>query len=55
MGLRVTVAFFSFILALISGCLIPVAYFGDKNEAWTKRLIIIAFVAALAFLLAVFW
>jgi hypothetical protein len=55
MGFRVYVAFFSFLIALISGCLIPVAYFGDKNVAWAKRLAIISFVAALAFLFGVFW
>jgi predicted membrane channel-forming protein YqfA (hemolysin III family) len=50
MTCRVLVAFFSGIIGLITTSLIPAAYFGDKNEAWTKRLIIIAFVAAMVFL-----
>lgn len=54
MGLRVPVAFFSFLITLIAGCLIPVAYFGDHNETWTKRLIVIASIAAILFLVAVF-
>jgi hypothetical protein len=44
--MRVLVAFFSFVVALITIVLIPVAYFGDKNEVATKRLIIIAGIAA---------
>jgi hypothetical protein len=55
MTFRVLVAFFSGIIGFITTCLIPAAYFGDKNEAWTKRLIIIAFVAAMVFLIDVFW
>jgi type IV secretory pathway VirB6-like protein len=35
--------------------LIPVAHFGDKNEAWTKRLIGIAFVASLIFIIALLY
>jgi len=52
---RTLVAFFSFLIAFIAGCLVPVSYFGDKNETWTKRLIAIAFLAALIFLVDVFW
>lgn len=55
MSLRVLVAFFSFVITFITGVLIPVAYFGDKNELAAKRLIIIAGIAALIFLVAVFW
>jgi len=52
---RVFLAFFSALIAFITLCLVPVSYFGDKNEVWTKRLIIIAFVAAVVFLVDVFW
>lgn len=55
MGFRVLLAFFSFLTALITGCLIPVAHFGDKNEKWTKRLIVIASIAGAIFLWALFW
>jgi hypothetical protein len=55
MSIRVFIAFFSFVVAFITTVLIPVAYFGDKNEVATKRLIIIAGIAALIFLVAVFW
>jgi hypothetical protein len=55
MGFRISVAFFSFVVALIATALIPFAYFGDKNEVATKRLIIIAFIAAVIFLVAMFW
>jgi hypothetical protein len=55
MSFRVLVAFFTGITAFITTCLIPAAYFGDKNVAWTKRLIIIAFVAVLVFLIDIFW
>ena len=54
MSIRVLVAFFSFLVTLIAGCLIPVAYFGDHNETWTKRLIVIAGIAGALFLAAVF-
>jgi hypothetical protein len=53
--MRAWVAFFSFIVALITTVLIPVAYFGDKNEVATKRLIIIAGIAAAILMLAVSW
>jgi hypothetical protein len=33
----------------------PFAYFGDKNETWTKRLIAVAFVSAMTFLAALFY
>jgi hypothetical protein len=40
---------------LIAGGLIPAAHFGDKNEVWTKRMIAIAFVAAVILLVDLFW
>jgi hypothetical protein len=46
MTVRVLVAFFSGLIAVITTVLIPVAHFGDKNETWTRRLIAIAFVSA---------
>ena len=55
MAFRVSVAFFSGIVALITIILIPVAYFGDKNESWTNRLIAIAFIAAIVCLAALLW
>jgi hypothetical protein len=39
MSVRVLIAFFSGLIAVITTVLIPVAHFGDKNEAWTRRLI----------------
>jgi hypothetical protein len=55
MTLRVLVAFFSGVIAVITTVLIPFAHFGDKNETWTKRLIAIAFTASMIFLIALFW
>lgn len=55
MNARIWIAFFSFIIAFITGILIPVAYFGDKNETATKRLIITAGISAGIFLVDVFW
>jgi predicted membrane channel-forming protein YqfA (hemolysin III family) len=55
MNFRVLVAVFSFIIMLIAGGLIPAAHFGDENEVWTKRLIVIAFVASVVFLVDLFW
>jgi hypothetical protein len=55
MSVRVLVAYFSFAVAFIVTVLIPVPYFGDKNEKATKRLIILAFIAAVIFVVAVFW
>lgn len=53
--MRLFVAFFSFIILCITAVLIPVAYFGDKNESATNRLMIGAGIAAVVFLIAVFW
>lgn len=55
MSIRISSAIYSLLVTLITGALIPIAYFGDKDEGATKRLIIIAFIAALIFLVAVFW
>jgi len=55
MMFRVLVAFFSGLIAVISTVLIPVAHFGDKNEIWTRRLIAIAFVSAMIFLVALLY
>ena len=55
MAFRVMIGFFSGLIAAITTLLIPFAYFGDKNESWTKRLIIVAFVAALICLVSLFW
>jgi len=55
MSLRVLAAVFSGLIMLITLVLIPVAYWGDKNPTWTKRLIVIGFIAALMFLVSVFW
>ena len=55
MTFRVLVVFFSGLIAVITTVLIPVAHFGDKNERWTKRLIAIAFVSAMIFLIALFY
>jgi hypothetical protein len=52
MTARVLVAFFSCLIAVITTVLIPVAHFGDKNETWTTRLIAIACVSAMIFLVA---
>jgi hypothetical protein len=54
MSVRVEVAFFSFVVTFITTVLIPVAYFGDKNQKATKRLIL-ASIAAVIFIVAVFW
>jgi len=55
MTFRVMVAFFSGLNAVITTALIPFAHFGDKNETWTKRLIAIAFVSSMIFLVALFY
>ena len=55
MTLRVLIAFFSGIVAVISTVLIPVAHFGDENSVWTGRFIVIAFGASLLFLASLFW
>jgi hypothetical protein len=44
MSFRVLVAFFAGVTSAITTILIPVAYFGDKNSRWAKRLAIIAFI-----------
>jgi hypothetical protein len=55
MTVRVLVAFFSGLITVITTVLIPVAHFGDKNETWTRRLIAIAFVSAMIFLVALLY
>jgi hypothetical protein len=55
MNLRILIAFFSFVIMVITTVLTLAAYFGDKNEVWAKRMAAIAFVAAIAFLIALFW
>jgi hypothetical protein len=55
MAARVLIAFFSFLIALITLILIPIAHFGDKNETATKRLIVIGGISAAIFLIALFW
>jgi hypothetical protein len=52
---RIWIAIISFFITFITIALVPAAYFGDKNETWARRLIVIAFVACLIFLVAVFW
>ena len=42
-------AFFAGVTSAITTILLPVAYFGDKNSRWAKRLAIIAFIAAVIF------
>ncbi|HST12865.1 MAG TPA: hypothetical protein VLL05_20980 [Terriglobales bacterium] len=49
MQFHALLAEFSFVVAIIATGLIPAAYFGDKNMVWTKRLIIIAAIAAATF------
>jgi hypothetical protein len=51
MQFRVLLAVFSFVIALIATALIPAAYYGDKNIIWTKRLVVIAAIAASIFLI----
>ncbi len=55
MTFRVLAALFSGLTALITFCLVPFAYFGDKNESWATRLAIISFVAGMIFLVALLW
>jgi hypothetical protein len=52
---RVLVGLFSFLIMLITSVMAPVAYWGDKNPTWAKRLSVIGFVAAVAFAISVFW
>jgi hypothetical protein len=49
------VAFFSGLIMVITIVLIPVAHFVDKNEVWAKRLIAIAFVAAMIFIISLLY
>jgi hypothetical protein len=49
------VAFFAGVTSVITTVLIPVAYFGDKNSRWAKRLAIIAFIAAVILMVAIFY
>jgi hypothetical protein len=44
-------AIFSGLIAVITTFLVPFAYFGDKNEKWTKRLLITAALSATIFLI----
>lgn len=55
MTLRVLVAFWAGITCLITTILIPVANFGDKNSTIAKRLAIIAFIAGLIVMVAIFY
>ena len=55
MTLRVLVAFFAGLTAVITIILVPVAYFGDKNPRWAKRLAVIGFIAGLVLLVAIFY
>jgi hypothetical protein len=55
MDFRGLVAVFSFLTMLITSVMAPVAYWGDKNYTWAKRLTMIGFVAAVAFFISVFW
>ena len=55
MKFRVLIALFSVLTMLITSVMAPVAYWGDKNLAWAKRLTVIGFVAAVAFAISVFW
>ena len=52
---RVMAAVLSFVLLFMTLVLIPVSYFGDKSETWTKRLIVVAGFAGMIFVLSVFW
>lgn len=55
MTFRILAAFFAGVTCVITTVLSPVAYFGDKNPRWAKRLAIIAFIAAIILILAIFW
>jgi hypothetical protein len=55
MTFRVLVAFFAGVTSAITTVLIPVAYFGGKNSRWSKRLAVIAFIAAVLLMVAIFW
>jgi hypothetical protein len=46
---------FSGLTALITFCLVPFAYFGDKNESWATRLVMIGLIAGVIFLAALLW
>jgi len=49
LDLRILVTVLSFCVAALTIFLVPAAYFGDKNDVWTKRLIVIGSIAALIF------
>ena len=55
MTFRVLVAFFSGVIAVITTVLVPFAHFGDKNKTWTRRLIAIAFISSMIFLIALLY
>ena len=55
MAFRVLLALFSGLTALITFCVVPFAYFGDKNESWATRLAMIGFIARMIFLVALLW
>ena len=55
MNLRVYGAFFAGITMVMSIVLASVAYFGDKNPRWAARLILVAAIAALVFVVAIFY
>jgi multisubunit Na+/H+ antiporter MnhB subunit len=55
MTIRISVAFWAGITFLITTILIPIAYFGDKNSPMAKRLAIIAFIAGLIVMVAIFY
>jgi len=52
MSFRVLVAFFCFVTTVLATALAIVAHYGEKNEAWTKRLITIAVAAAVILVVA---
>ena len=52
---RVLVAFFAGVTTFITTVLVPVAYFGDKNPRWAARLAVVALVAAMILLVAIFY
>jgi hypothetical protein len=52
---RIVIAFFAGVATVITTVLVPIAYFGDKNERWAQRLAIVAFASAMILLIAVFY